>query len=221
MERWVNVHETHCYRAKEQEFNDWYDQVHLPDVIDTPDYIRATRYEIKEFKKGRGAYLTLYEVETDDIDKTIRTRMKKLQEETAAGRGSDLWVGVWPFVFFRRILRKTNPVNAHHSGKPKWVCLVETDPVPGKEREYNIWYDRYIDDILEEPGFVAASRYVIKEPLEGRGSHLAIYEIETDDIDKTLRISPGRKDAFGQGEGLYTLVWGNTLFRQISHYPRK
>ena len=107
MENWVNVHELHCYGTMEQEFNEWYDRVHLPDVVDTPGYVAATRYQIKAFKKGRGSYLTLYEVETDDIDETIRVRMEKLQTEIAAGRSSDLPINVWPFVFFRRIIRKT------------------------------------------------------------------------------------------------------------------
>lgn len=222
MANWVNVHETHCYRAMEQEFNEWYDHVHLPDVVDTPGYVAATRYQIKEFKKGRGSYLTLYKVETDDIDGTIRVRMEKLQKEIAAGRSSDLPINVWPFVFFRRTLRKTSAANAHHPGKPRWINLVETNPVSGKEQAYNEWYDRHIEDVLETPGFVAASRYVIKEPLEGRGKYLAVYEIETDDIDETMRIRLERKEQEvrqGKDPGLYILVWGITLFRQIYRYP--
>ena len=117
MEHWLNVHETHCYMTKEKEFNAWYNDIHLPDVIETPGYIGCTRYQIKEFKKGRGSYLALYELATDDIDSTIRTRLEKGKREIAAGRGSDLWVGVWPFVFFRRTIRRESHGQKARPGK--------------------------------------------------------------------------------------------------------
>jgi hypothetical protein len=218
----MNVHEIHCYRPMEREFNDWYNSIHLPDVIETPGYVAATRYEIKEFKKGRGTYLTLYEIESDDIDETLRIRLQKAQEEVAAGRGSDLWVNVWPFVLFRRIHRRTNPTPAGTPGSESWVNLVETNAVPGREEAFNAWYNDHLDEVLETPGFVAAARYVIKEPLEGRGKYLAIYEIETDDIEESMRVRRERKaEEVRQGKdpGLWIAVWGSTLFREIFRYP--
>jgi hypothetical protein len=74
----------------------------------------------------------------------------------------------------------------------------------------------------ETPGFVAAARYVIKEPLEGRGKYLAIYEIETDDIEESMRVRRERKaEEVRQGKdpGLWIAVWGSTLFREIFRYP--
>ena len=222
MENWINFHELHCYSAKEQEFNEWYNHIHLPDVVDTPGYVSATRYKINEFKKGRGSYLTVYEIETDDIDETIRVRFEKLPKEIAAGRGSDLPVNVWPFCLFRRTIRKISTATAQHSGKPKYILTVETNPVPGKEEAYNDWYDRHLDEVLESPGYVADSRYVIKEPLEGRGKYLAIYEIESDDVVETIRKRRERKaEEVRQGKdpGLYVVVWGMILYQQIYRYP--
>ena len=105
MEHWINFHETHCYSAKEQEFNDWYDHIHLPDVIDTPGYVLATRYKINEFKKGRGKYLAIYEIESDDINETIRSHRERKAEEVRRGKASRLYELVWGLTLYQQIYR--------------------------------------------------------------------------------------------------------------------
>ena len=63
-----------------------------------------------------------------------------------------------------------------------------------------------------------------KEPLEGRGKYLAIYEIETEDIEQTMRMRAARKaEEVRQGKdpGYWVAVWGTTLFREIFRYPPK
>ena len=42
-----------------------------------------------------------------------------------------------------------------------YYLLVFNQPVPGKEQEYNSWYDRHhAPDVVSVPGFVRAQRYV-------------------------------------------------------------
>jgi len=46
MERWLFTVENNCRdTAREKELNDWYDTIHLPDILETPGFVRATRYE--------------------------------------------------------------------------------------------------------------------------------------------------------------------------------
>jgi len=64
--------------------------------------------------------------------------------------------------------------------------LVLTNPVEGREDEYNDWYDNvHLDDVLAVDGFVAAQRFRLSTELAGRHPspwrYLAIYEIEADD----------------------------------------
>jgi len=78
-------------RAREQEFNDWYSNVHLPDMLAVPGMIRATRWMSASSRPGeRRRYLALYEMETDDLEKfdaAVRDRgMWTMQQ----GRFSDL-----------------------------------------------------------------------------------------------------------------------------------
>lgn len=53
---------------REKEFNDWYDNIHIPDMLEVPGMISATRWMSAEGKQGEiRKYLALYELETDDI----------------------------------------------------------------------------------------------------------------------------------------------------------
>ena len=65
--------------------------------------------------------------------------------------------------------------------------LAFTNPVPGREAEFNRWYDeRHMPDLLAVPGFVSAQRFALTDAT-GQGkpgwTSLALYEIETDDPD--------------------------------------
>jgi hypothetical protein len=75
--------------AKEAEYNDWYNNIHLPDVLETPGFVRATRYENTEAGKGQAKFIALYEVETDDIDAFMKANNANMAEKTKAGRISD------------------------------------------------------------------------------------------------------------------------------------
>jgi hypothetical protein len=72
----------------------------------------------------------------------------------------------------------------------KYKLIVMTQPVEGREQEYNDWYQgSHLPDLVSISGVQSAQRFrlsrtVVAEP--GPLPYLAIYDIETDDIDKTL-----------------------------------
>ena len=77
--------------AREKEFNDWYSNVHIPDMLEVPGMISATRWVGSE-KKGnvQRQYLAMYELETDNLaefDAAVMARGKRTVQE---GRFSDL-----------------------------------------------------------------------------------------------------------------------------------
>jgi len=75
----------------------------------------------------------------------------------------------------------------------KYTFIVLTNPVAGKESEYNEWYNRHhIPDVLNVPGFVSGQRFHLADTQMDRNGkrdhkYLAIYEIETDDLAATLK----------------------------------
>ncbi len=95
MAKWLFVVETNCAdAAREAEFNEWYNKTHLPDVLETPGFIRATRYENTEPSEGEAKFLATYEIETDDIDKFMKTHTDNMARKRAEGRFSELLVVV-------------------------------------------------------------------------------------------------------------------------------
>ena len=86
----------------------------------------------------------------------------------------------------------------------RYIETVVTSPVPGREDEFNRWYeDTHLPEVLQVPGIVAARRYALtglqvpgfvagrRSALTGpsaaeRPRFLAVYEIETEDLAATL-----------------------------------
>jgi hypothetical protein len=53
--------------GKEQEFNEWYSNVHIPDVTSLPGVKSGKRFRITRDKPWK--YVAEYEIESDDIAK--------------------------------------------------------------------------------------------------------------------------------------------------------
>jgi hypothetical protein len=79
----------------------------------------------------------------------------------------------------------------------RYVLLVQTDPVEGREDEYNRWYDNeHLDDMLNAEGYLSCRRFKVVDSLASDAAfrYLAIYEIESDDIARTAeRAAAGPK----------------------------
>ncbi len=73
----------------------------------------------------------------------------------------------------------------------RFTFVVLTDSVEGREDEFNDWYtNRHLSDVLRIDGFVAAQRFRLSEtdpPQEFSHKYLALYEVETDDVEKAQR----------------------------------
>ena len=107
MTKWLMVVETNCAdAAREAEFNKWYDKTHLPDILETAGFTRATRYENTEPAEGKAKFLATYEIETDDIDKFMKTHQANMAKKRAAGRFSELVV-----IVSRRLYKQTSSIS--------------------------------------------------------------------------------------------------------------
>ncbi len=77
--------------SREAEFNDWYDNVHLPDMLEVPGMIKATRWKSADNKENEiRKYLALYELETDDLQRFNDSVRERGMWTAAQGRFSDL-----------------------------------------------------------------------------------------------------------------------------------
>ncbi len=74
----------------------------------------------------------------------------------------------------------------------RYVLVVYTNPVEGREQEYNDWYDkRHLADLRALPGVVAARRFTLAQAQVAEAPqayrYLALYEIETEDEQDWIR----------------------------------
>ncbi len=107
MAKWLLVVGTNCAdAAREAEFNEWYDKTHFPDVLETPGFIRATRYENTEPSEGEAKFLAIYEIETDDIDSFMKTHNDNMARKRAEGRFSELLL-----IVSRGFYKQTNSIS--------------------------------------------------------------------------------------------------------------
>jgi len=77
--------------AREAEFNQWYNETHIPDMLQAEGFVAATRYQVLgEPGPGQGKFLAVYEVEADELGKAFAGVQKRLAEVTAQGRVIDV-----------------------------------------------------------------------------------------------------------------------------------
>lgn len=74
----------------------------------------------------------------------------------------------------------------------KYLQLVLTSPAVDAEDDFNEWYDNvHVPEVLKMPGFVSGRRFRLVSPDPADSpSCLAVYEIESDDIQATLQMIP-------------------------------
>jgi len=91
MEKWIMLVYTNCTDpSREKEFNDWYDNTHVADVLEVPGFLNATRYANNNPSEGTGRFLAIYEIETEDIGKTMAALQENRRKWTEQGRMSGL-----------------------------------------------------------------------------------------------------------------------------------
>jgi hypothetical protein len=78
---------------------------------------------------------------------------------------------------------------------PRHLLIVHSNARDNRDDEFNAWYDdEHLADVLSVPGFVRATRYVARPSVHGElpeYKYLAIYEIETDNLDGALKALSG------------------------------
>jgi hypothetical protein len=101
------------------------------------------------------------------------------------------------------------------------LLLVFSDPVPGREAEYDAWYERtHLPELLALPGFVAAQRWA-RAPGAAAGfpgsprGNLAVYELEGDgEKAVTAMVEAGTSGALQLSDALDQATLALWLFNQ-------
>jgi hypothetical protein len=93
--------ESNCTSSeREREFNEWYDRIHIPDLLGTKLFHTAHRFRSLAGQEG-GTYLAIYETSGDALEAVegfTRDHRPKLK---AAGRLSDIIDITWRGIYHR------------------------------------------------------------------------------------------------------------------------
>lgn len=92
LSRWLLLVESTCRDpSQEKEFNRWYDEVHIPDVLKGgPEFRTCRRYQQISSAHGQKVYVAVVEIETDDINRTLEVHRRNMERVRREGRLTDL-----------------------------------------------------------------------------------------------------------------------------------
>ena len=159
----------------ETEFNRWYDEEHLPRMLQISGFLSAGRYEAV---RGGPKYLAIYELEDHNVLRSSAyLDSQKYQPSPARQKTGTSRIGR---NFLRNAYRQifpvhTNPIEQTVEMAP-FLQMGRIDIPAVIEEEFNAWYNTvYIPGYLAVPGCINARRYVA---VEGQPKYLTLYEFE-------------------------------------------
>lgn len=110
-----------------------------------------------------------------------------------AAKGHNMSTGQQRFLYtsLLALLLVQQPAMADAPLQAHWFYMVKSRPSePVREDEYNAWYeDIDIPDVLAVPGFERARRAIARDSTETAptdATYVALYDIDTPDIDKSI-----------------------------------
>jgi len=159
----------------EAEFNRWYDEEHVPRLLQVPGFLSAGRYVAL---KGGPKYLAMYELEDHNVLRSAAylDTVKYQQSPQRAKLGTSK---VGPN-FLRNAYRQIFPVHTHPIeqtvGMAPFLQMGRIDVSAAIEEKFNAWYNMaYIPGYLAVSGCLNARRFIA---VEGQPKYLTVCEFE-------------------------------------------
>ena len=184
--------------GREDEYNSWYDHQHALDVVAVPGMKTAQRFVLSDPQlrdsKPPAKYLVIYTIVTDDLPAVQAEVSRRLKTGmTVISPSFDLTssIGVIYKTIAPPVEHQSTTDAPSKPGSQKYYQLVFSDPVAGKEDEYNKWYsEQHVPDIVAVPGFVSGQRLSFAAGGVHQGTkqyqYLVMFKIVTDDLPATF-----------------------------------
>jgi hypothetical protein len=177
-------------------YNKWYQEQHAPDVVAIPGFVTAQRFVRNELPLYRDPplsvpkYLVVYKIVTSDIEAVFAEVNRRLQTgATVIDPSFDRTTSAsYVYKTFRPELKGVGgePPGAKPGKKQLYYQVVFTAMVPGKEDEFNEFYDKHhAPELAAIPGFISAQRMILARPSTASipaSKYLALFRVETSDL---------------------------------------
>jgi len=219
---------------EETEWNNWYDNEHIPDRLGIPGFLSARRFirigdESKGFiTKGEPKYITLYDINSTDV---LKSEPYLKLKEREASLPSDSFVAVTKRLtnFTRGVYEQIYPKEGEY--KPphtKFVFLVGHDVPQNREEEFNAWYDtEHVPGVLKVPGFLTGRRFRLAEgefsPTPSSKSllstFLTLYDIDNESVFESDAFKKAAESPWSDWVRSWYTKRMRMLYRRI--YPKE
>ena len=164
MARYTLVAFSKPVEGREAEYNSWYNDIHMPEVLNVPGFSSAQRFKVRLPLVGEmpGRYLAVYQMEADS-PKAVEAAKNALmtagtQQSDAIDRSNGAFIGV-----FERF-GPGQTVPGAKAGAFRMVSIAL--PYEGREGEYDEWYEGvHMPEVLGLPGMVSGQRYKLHDAL--------------------------------------------------------
>ena len=204
--------------GQETEWNNWYNNKHIPDRLTIPGFASARRFihvegAPKEIAIKEAKYLSLYDLTSS---KVLKSKLYTKQRDEEASLPSDSFEAITLKLpkFARGVYEQLYPEQGEYTPPSTKFVFVMGHEVPrNRHSEFNVWYNtEHIPAMLEVPGLVSARRFRLIEreipPILGSGGalpqYLTLYDIEDEKVLKS--------EAFRKGSASPWSTWIRSWF---------
>ena len=176
--------------AKLDEYNYWYNYMHVPDVTRLGVWIHGMRFVDSNPKPGDHRYIATFETDRHDIDTAWAERVADGGVLKEMGRSGTHFYDLVLAGPFKRLGGEYRAANRPVRGI--LIVLMNCND-PAREDEFNQWYsDVHIPDILDTGLWHTAYRYEMVAPeahlgTAARAKFLAIFETDHSDPAKAAQ----------------------------------
>lgn len=159
---------------KEDEFNRWYNEEHLPERMAIPGFLSGARYEAL---KGGPKHLAYYELESAAVLETPAYKKVQANPTEWTKRAGP---GAIATTFIRNVYTMIHPqaVTPTIADAPMAPVLQigRMSVPPAVDSAFNTWYNTvYVPNYEKVPGVIRGRRY---RAVEGTPTYLTLYEFE-------------------------------------------
>ena len=164
---------------KEEDFNRWYNEEHLPELLSIPGVLNAARYEAV---KSGPKHLACYELESAAVVDSDGWR-NRTRSEWALRVGPQVIGSNFLNPVFEIIRPATLTPEAAQSDMAPALQIGRMDISPEHEDEWNQWYSNvYVVNYEKVPGCIRARRL---RSAKGGTKYGVIYELEDENVSST------------------------------------
>jgi hypothetical protein len=179
--------------ARAAEWNDWYDEQHLPDLVREGGPWIATRWRLPDPPvPGRPSigftHAALYELDDPDVDAAARRLFARDRALRRRGRihPAHCVIGLELLCAHGKWSEKAEPSSARTGHIAAWVMCNQ----PEREPEWDAWYDaQHAPDMLTCGAFSGITRWRRRRRTAAGPQHLTLYDVSGPSVAEAVERS--------------------------------